>query len=259
MLILKITRDLQSRFGFLLQVKYFFQRYLRSMRQVPFEYEFEVLKHLVPNDKCAVDVGANQGQTIDAVRLYHKVTKVYAFEPAKQPFEKLQTLFKSDVNLNLYNLGLGKAEALLELYVPYYRNFKYDGLSSFTEERAANWLNEDTVWRFNPKLLNVVQETCKIETLDKFNLNPFFIKIHVQGYELDVLQGATQTLSAHLPVVLIANHSGADKWLRTKGWKQFTYNDSKLNELKENIEHDYNCIYLHPDNVEHRRLIQQLT
>jgi len=254
-----VIRDLQSRFGAFLDVKYGVQRYVRTRRKKPFEYEFEIIKYLNPDGRCAIDAGANQGQTIDAIRLYHEHTKIYSFEPGKQIFEKLKKKFISDKNLELYNLGLGKAEQSANLYVPYYRKFMYDGLSSFTEDRAANWLNADRVWRFNPKNLNVVRETCHISRLDKFKLAPFFLKIHVQGFEYDVLEGGTQTIQKHSPVLLLANHAGADAWLRRKGWRQFVFENGLLNELKVNLDSVYNCIYLHPDNTEHTQIIQSLT
>jgi len=211
---LNVMRDIQSRFAYLLDAKYRAQRVIRTVRKIPFEYEFKILKYLQPEDRCVIDVGANQGQTIDAVRLYHPTTQIYSFEPGQVPFDKLVTKFEGDENLKLFHMGLGKAELTADLFVPYYRKFMYDGLSSFTEDRAAKWLNEDSVWRFNPKHLSVRRETCTIDVLDKFNLLPFFLKIHVQGFELEVLQGAVETIDAHRPVLLLANLASADTWLR---------------------------------------------
>jgi len=249
-----VMRDLQSRFGYLLNVKYGLQRSMCTLRKVPFEYEFEILKHLTPHDRCAIDVGANQGQTIDAIRLYHEDVKIYSFEPGKRQFDSLCKKFKSDKNLVLKNLGLGKSELSADLYVPYYRNFMYDGLSSFSEDRAALWLNESSVWRFNPKHLNVIKEECKIGLLDKYKMVPFFLKIHVQGFELDVIEGGVQTIREHLPVLLLANHEAADIWLRAEGWQQFIFERGKLTEVLENDMRIYNSIYLHPDSDEHSDL-----
>lgn len=254
-----VLRDLQSRFGFLLNLKTDVQRAIRVFRNVPFEPEFEILRVLNPKGRCAVDVGANRGQSIDAIRLYHSYAQIYSFEPIKPLFEKLTLRFKSDVNLYVKNIGLGRKPQAAQLFVPYYRDFMYDGLSSFTEERATNWLNEETVWRFNPKLLRVEQHECHIDILDKFNINPFFLKIHVQGFEKDVLLGAEQMIQTHFPVILMANNQAADLWLRTKGWLQYAYIEGRLIALKQNDKDLYNCLYLHNQNLEHQDIVKKLS
>ncbi|MBL4853778.1 MAG: FkbM family methyltransferase [Robiginitomaculum sp.] len=255
----RIIRDLQSRFGYLLDAKYGAQRFVRKLRKTPFESEFAILKHLSPNGRSFVDAGANRGQSIDALRLYRPGAQIFSFEPNKALFDKLVSRFKNDKNLELNNMGLGKAKLSADLFVPYYRKFMYDGLSSFTQERATNWLNEDTVWRFNPKFLSVERQTCKIDVLDQFSLAPFFLKIHVQGFELEVLEGSAKTIKTHRPVILIAKNKAADRWLRSKGWEEFAFIDNKLIEASNEVVNVYNCLYFHPQSKEHCKIIKDLS
>ncbi len=255
----KIIRDLQSRFGYLLEAKYAVQRFVRKLRKAPFEFEFEILKYLNPNGRSAVDVGANRGQSIDSVRLYHKKAQIFSFEPNEGLFDKLVARFKNDKNLTLHNMGLGKDELSAELFVPYYRKFMYDGLASFSEDRATSWLNAETVWKFNPKLLNVERQTCRIDVLDKFSLTPFFLKVHVQGFELEVLQGGKETIRTHRPVILIAKNEAADHWLRGEGWRGFAFINNKLVETSDEVENLYNCLYFNPLSKEHSQIIKGLS
>jgi len=255
----KFLRDLQSRFGYLLDLKTDFQRSFRKFRKIPFEAEFEILNVLTPQGRCAIDVGANRGQSIDAIRLYHPKVQIYSFEPNKPLFEKLVFRFEADTNLDVQNMGLGRNEQTAKLFVPFYRKFMYDGLSSFTEERASKWLNEKTVWRFDPRLLRVERHLCHIDVLDKFSLEPFFLKIHVQGFEKDVLFGAKHTIRSHCPVLLMANNEDANIWLRDEGWTQYAFIGGKLIELEDNDLGIYNCLYLHDQNQEHRDIVKALT
>ncbi|WP_017931113.1 FkbM family methyltransferase [Robiginitomaculum antarcticum] len=254
----RFIRDLQSRFGGLLDAKTNIQCSIRKLRKRPFEPEFEILKTLYPKGRCAIDVGANRGQSIEAIRLYHASVQINAFEPSAPLFRKLVTRHGVDNNLALHNIGLGNRTMSAELYVPYYRDFMYDGLSSFSEGRASNWLNPDTVWRFKPELLRVEKHPCHISALDKFSFKPFFLKIHVQGFELDVLQGAKHTIRSHFPVLLMANNEDADLWLRAKGWTQYAYFEDKLLEMKVNDLNLYNCVYLHSQNPDHRGIVEAL-
>jgi len=253
-----IFRDLQSRFGYLLETKTKLQRLIRKIRKMPFEAEFDVLKYLTPGNRCAIDVGANRGQSIDAIRLYHPKAEIISFEPNKGMFDRLMDLFSEDENLALHNLGVGKEDYEAHLYTPYYRSFMYDGLSSFSKERAANWLNKETVWRFDPHLLRVESHMCQIGRLDRYALVPFFLKIHVQGHEADVLDGAIETIDRHNPVLLIANNGDADLWLRARGWLQYVLVDGKWTELKVNNLAYYNCVYFNPQIAEHVAIMNAL-
>lgn len=255
-----ILRDIQSRFSFLLNMKTDLQRSLRNFRKHPFEIEYEILKFLKPKGLCAIDIGANRGQSIDAIRLYHKTIPIHSFEPNKGLYDRLTAKFGVQDNLTLHNFGLGDKPQSSTLYTPYYRKFMYDGLSSFSKDRASGWLNEHSVWRFNPNLMRVESHLCHIEKLDKFALSPFFIKIHVQGFELSVLQGAEQTISSYNPVLLMANNKDADIWLRAQGWTQYVLRgNGSWQALKENDMSIYNCVYFNTEIQEHRDIIKAIS
>lgn len=256
---LPILRDLQSRFALVLEAKTDMQRYLRRMRKTPFEYEYSILQHLASNGRSVIDVGANRGQSIEAVRLYHKQVAIHSFEPSGILSEKLSHRYASDNLISIKNLALGSQVSSEKLYVPYYRNFMYDGLASFTKSRAENWLNADTVWRFNPAKRSLRKLNCNVALLDSYNLDPFFLKIHVQGFESEVLAGGEKLIEKSKPVLLLAYNEDAHFWLINRGWQKFRYYEGRLKFLDKPDPELYNCIYLNPSHTKHSSLIRKLS
>ena len=133
----------------------------------------------------AVDIGANIG--LHSVRLAKKFKNVFSFEPFSINFQCLTENIKTFHNIKNYQLGLGSAEALVEIQLP--ADSDNSGAPSIKD-----FTNSDR---------ELIKEQIKIDTLDNFNLSPNLIKIDVQSYELEVLKGAYETLKKHKPILII--------------------------------------------------------
>ena len=247
-----VFRDLQSRFGALLEAKVSAQRALRRLRKIPFEDDFRILGQLEIGDGLCLDVGGNRGQSIDAIRLMQPDCKIMSFEPSGLLSEALERQSANDQKTQIMNMGLGDEAGEFTLYTPFYRNFMYDGLASFVEDEARQWLNMETVWRFNPDLLHIEKRSCKIAVLDELNLDPVFIKLDVQGFERQVILGGRDTLARNKPLILMENNQPGDELLLEMGWRRAAYDPAglRLDELGYN-----NTFYLHPESEAFARLI----
>lgn len=224
-----IIRNLQSQFPGLLNLKVEAQRNWRRMRRKPFEPEFEILKYLdLPNGDVCLDIGANRGQSIDAIRLYKRNTKIIAFEPNEALATALASRFSEDSALDVRNYGLSDAANEQPLYMPVYRKFMYDGLSSFDRDEAEGWLSEETVAGFDRSKLEIREMICRTERLDDLNLAPGFVKIDVQGFEPHVLAGGKTALEDHAPLILLETNPEADSVLTGWGWERFSWQSGKL-------------------------------
>lgn len=68
------------------------------------------------------------------------------------------------------------------------------------------------------KLSAFGQAKVSVRSIDSLDVEPTFIKLHLEGGELDALRGARETLHAHRPIVAATVYHNADGLARTAGW-----------------------------------------
>lgn len=126
-----------------------------------------------------IDVGANEGQFAFMARYSWPKAKIDCFEPDPSAFSALRINHSSDLQIQFYNFAVGSesSEMLLNL----------------GETSAQNSLLCEYGKNIKDKI------TVPIKKLDDvyFGTNPdiTLLKVDVQGYELEVLKGATCLLS----------------------------------------------------------------
>lgn len=247
-----VIRALQSRFPWLLEVKAGSQRMARRLLRRPFEPEFALLGRIELGSGVILDIGANRGQSIDAIRLFQPLARIEAFEPNGLLADQLARRHAGDRALQLNRFGLGDAPARAPLYVPYYCGFMYDGLASFDRAEAAGWIGPQSMAWFDPRRLDVREVTCEVRVLDDLSLEPAFVKMDVQGFERQVLEGGAHTLRRHKPLILMENSPGAEGWLAHEGWIGCAWRGDRL---EAGARGDNNSVFYH---VERRDQVAHL-
>src|ERR1022692_3664060 len=76
--------------------------------------------------KSIIDVGANEGQFSDKIRVLFPDAQIYAFEPLPDVYEKLNNNFQRDNKFRAINLGLGIDQGQFE-----FEQNEYSPSSSF--------------------------------------------------------------------------------------------------------------------------------
>jgi FkbM family methyltransferase len=156
----------------------------RELRGV--EPELALLGQLVPAGSTAIDVGANRGYY--AWALAGVAATVEAFEPNPVLARFAQTKLGSRVRL--HEVALSDHEGVATLYVPR----RASGLSLHIIGNLGNVYAQDSV----------DQIQVRLATLDSYGLeNVGFIKIDVEGSEMEVLAGARETIRINRPIMLI--------------------------------------------------------
>lgn len=151
------------------------------------EVELLHLHQIASNRGNAIDVGSNQG--LYSYRMAKLFSKVYAFEINDSLTAALAAY--NPGNIEIINTGLSSTAGEGILYIPVLNGLPLTGWASLAPNNCP-----DT------KIHN--EKPVKFCPLDKFNIQAVsFIKIDVEGHELEVLKGAVETLARSRPILLI--------------------------------------------------------
>ncbi|HUC02046.1 MAG TPA: FkbM family methyltransferase [Candidatus Paceibacterota bacterium] len=133
-----------------------------------------------------VDAGANIGAFSIFAAVTHPESTIYSFEPTPSTFEMLKENTKHYPNIKIFNCGLGE------------RNMSAS-IVKVPENCGQNHIGDGG-------------EPCEIKTIDSFDIPMDFLKIDSEGYEANILRGATETIKKHRPIVAMsAYHKPEDK------------------------------------------------
>jgi FkbM family methyltransferase len=147
----------------------------------------ESILHLCKRFNIAVDVGAYRGEfTIFSAAMFNQV---YAFEPFIKSYDVLKENCASYKNVILENIALGEADKKSTMVY----NDLYANCSRVKDFCDGTENNEDFPGFTKKTFINSIN--INIKTLDSYNL-PYidFLKIDVEGYEVEVIKGAIKTL-----------------------------------------------------------------
>lgn len=181
-----------------------------------FEAEWSALSRLGPNRGLAIDIGSNRG--LYALRLAGLYERVVAFEPNAAISAELTAMKNGKIEVHSKALSSEAGDGIL--YIPRTAKEELDGWSSFDPTACP---------------VAIESRRCLVEkrTLDQFALvNVGFIKVDVEGHELQVLQGARETLANSHPILLIeiqrANELSVFKFLKECGYQQLDYAERQI-------------------------------
>jgi FkbM family methyltransferase len=211
-------------------------------RLIDFFYQkkkYDFLKKKVPNNiDILIDVGAHHGDTINEFLRIFSIKKIYAFEPSKKNFEKLDIKIKkikkyNPVKIKIYQYGLGEKNDILPLYEI------TDGVSN-----TFNSLNTNSKYFKKKKLFTTLfgikkfvknkvptkiiplKELIVEENIDKID----FVKIDTEGFEFSTLVGMDKEIKKvkfilfehHYDNMLIKNYKFSDihKLLQNNGFRR---------------------------------------
>lgn len=223
-------RAIQTHFPALHDARFRWKFSISKLFKNPHEVDFKALTLFNPKPSdLFLDVGSNRGEAILSMLIAPNFqNKIIGFEPNSLIFNKLQDYYKGEGRVELHNIGLGSEKGNFDLFVPFYRRWMFDGLSSFKKSEATGWL-ATRLWNYNERKLSVKKVRCEVLTLDSFNYKPYFVKIDVQGFEIQVLKGAKNTIKKYEPILLIESIDEESKeFLKAFNYDFYNYHDGSL-------------------------------
>lgn len=165
------------------------------LRRKHFNAEKYVYTRLIDAGDYVIEGGANRGYfTPFFARWVGPKGRVYAFEPVPPTFKKLQAhckVYNCD-NLNLIPKALWHQNERLSMYVP----GTQDGQASLTQHDTGYWNEQKEVQTYEIDALRLDDfiEGVSLKRLD-------FIKLDLEGAELQALQGAFRVLERFGPIL----------------------------------------------------------
>jgi len=190
-----------SSFESLIRKNFFIYIFLR--RLAPFickfmdlEEGFSFSKQISPlnMDYCILDVGSNDGTSIRMFRRYFPLVKIIAVDPITTPRFKLK-------NVTLLKTALSDKAGNRSLVTPIVNGKQLTQYSSFYKEKMISQICSDM--ELLQTEVSTIANEVSFNTIDNLEITPFFIKIDVEGAELEVLKGSLNVIKKYNPVILV--------------------------------------------------------
>jgi FkbM family methyltransferase len=178
------------------------------------------------------DVGANIGQTALKFHNEFRHATIHSFEPVEETFRKLQENTRKYSRVHCHKAALGNKEGTVEIRL-------HDPSKS-----VLNSLNDEVMKHASGRVEKILETTgdkfCETHHIDDIDL----LKIDTEGYEIRVLEGFQNMLSArkikalYCEVGFSAENrrntflSDLMSWLGSKGYKFYGLYEVKNKSIK---------------------------
>ena len=216
--------------GFLLK-----RRLQRSIKRSD-EQEINLVKKFIKSGTDSIDVGVYRGVYSYEMSKYSE--KVHSFEPNPIIFKYINKNLKKFIkNIHLYNFALSNQNKTMNLKIPIRNsNSNKEIFEEYYEMGKATIHNENNFENYE----NFEIQTKKI---DEFNFDNkiSLIKIDVEGHELEVIEGAKNTIKKDKPILLVEIEKQYTKkevaesinFINSLGYKSYYFNKKDLKSTTE--------------------------
>jgi len=161
------------------------------------------MKKVLTDTSVCVDVGCHLGDILEIMLKYAPKGTFYAFEPLQDFYEYLCTTFGNRENITISNIALsdnrGESSFNYVITNPGYSGFK-------KRLYAGDKKEEDTTITVTTDLMDSVFKNVAVD----------FIKIDVEGAELQVLRGGRELIKRCRPFIVFEHGLGAADCYGTK-------------------------------------------
>ena len=213
------------------------------------ENEIDLLKRFIKPGTDSIDVGVYRGVYSYEMSKYSK--KVHSFEPNPLIFKYInKNLKKISNNIDLYNFALSNENKVSNLRIPI-RNKKIN-----KENYEEHYLmGRATVHELN-NFQNYEKFEITLKKIDDFNFDNeiSFMKIDVEGHEMEVIEGGKLFIKKNKPVLLVEIEERHSKknihhsidYINGLGYNSYFYDENNLKKTSElkNMKLFTNFIFL---------------
>lgn len=180
-----------------LKAPYYFLKNLQYNRHTS-----QIMKCVIRKNSNCIDIGCHRGRFFSKMIKLAPEGRHWAFEPLPRFYEYLQNRFhKAEQTILPYALSDSEGSSIFK----YVKNSPgYSGFKKRTYHIPF------------PDIIDIDVTKAKLDTIIKPTDKIDFIKIDVEGAELEVLRGAENTIKRNTPFVLFEHGLGAAPFYQTR-------------------------------------------
>lgn len=145
-------------------------------------------------DKVIIDVGSNIGLFAKSIAENIPYNHIHLFEPSLEYLNKSKTFLKDFKNITYNNVALGSSEEEKTLYKSKDLNIGWNTLYEKDPNQCENFFD-----KMDSEIVSTVRLDDYYKDIEKID----FIKIDVEGYERNVLEGSWELIKKFKPYILI--------------------------------------------------------
>jgi FkbM family methyltransferase len=171
---------------------------------LPHDKSYHALRHFIalkPNG-LFLDVGANDGISALSFRQFDKNYRILSLEPNRLLEPSLKKMKARDPRFDYVMAGAGSKPAHVQFHVPVYGGVVLHTSTSSSLEHARSAL-ASSFGKSVAAAAIINQIEGQIIRVDDLKVDPTIIKIDAEGFNYDVLLGATETIGRSRPFLVI--------------------------------------------------------
>lgn len=181
--------------------KFYKERYFKKLEDLSagnfseknMEPELIWIKDYLPKNAVFFDIGANVGTYVYRVEQRLSPKNIYAFEPNPKLFARLQRIFPK---VNLFPIALSDKNDTAMFKIPVIAGKTYDSRGTLHTDFPEVGEERKITQQVKVMKLDDWSENQNLTRLD-------FIKIDVEGNEMETLHGAKKTIQKFRPVLMV--------------------------------------------------------
>ncbi len=207
----------------------------RYARKRVHEPDFEFFRGRGDGTGMLLDIGANAGQSALSFRVVNK-GPILSIEPNPGHERDLKLVARIIKDFEYRMFAVGAEPGRATLFVPIYGRIELTGEASLLADDAARgfWVESHTA--DNASELELREIDVEVVRIDDLGLAPAWVKIDVEGAEMQALRGMEQTIAKHRPVLMIegsdTSYGELRPWLAERGFQPHGY-DAATGKLFE--------------------------
>jgi FkbM family methyltransferase len=160
------------------------------------------MKQVLQEDSNCIDVGCHVGSILKEILRFAPKGTHFAFEPISGMYQGLMESFGSLVNVHLYDFALSDFVGTTS----FQHVVSNPGYSGFRKRRYD---------RPNEQVQEIIVKTNLLDKLIPKHISIHFIKVDVEGAELQVFKGAVETIKRSRPIIVFEHGLGAADYYKT--------------------------------------------